>query len=147
MCRVQRDRPVHRGDHARLCGAGRPSQRRHAPGAPRTSLNAAVAPESTVFPVDVDRDTAEWKLDYWAGTIEQLIEAAHLSLDKVCALVPYPDGYDPKMYEAWKKADSIHKVQIVVEEKDGFTAHPKDLDALASINTADVHRIGTATNA
>ena len=48
----------------------------------RPSTRADAAPESTVFPVDVDRDEAEWKLDYWAGTIEQLVEAERLSLER-----------------------------------------------------------------
>ena len=88
---------------------------------------------STVFSVDRSgRDTAELDFTPWAGTVDQLVQAARHAADEIAELMPFPDGYDPEQkgdfdaakYAEWKDAEAARKMQIVVQEKEGFTGRP-----------------------
>lgn len=96
-------------------------------------------------------DTAKWFYDYWAGTMDQLVRAARHAAAEIAALVPFPDNFDPEadnrspaqreQVAAWEAATEARKISIIVSEKDGFTARPKDLDALAALGEASLDNI------
>jgi hypothetical protein len=98
--------------------------------------------------MDDRRDSAEWSVKHWAGTVGQLVEAARLSAERVAALVPYPADYDPDekpfdegKYSQWHAAQAARELSIVIEENEGFTGRPRDLNDLAAISEKTVRQV------
>jgi hypothetical protein len=116
---------------------------------PQRSRSAASADaRCKVQYMDDRRDSAEWSVKHWAGTVGQLVEAARLSAERVAALVPYPVGYDPDKepfdegkYSQWHAAQAARELSIVIEEHEGFTGHPRDLNDLAAISEKTVRQV------
>lgn len=87
-----------------------------------------------------EKDSTEWAWTHWAGSIAQLTEAARLAMEKVRALAPYPDDYDPKApgydsakHKAWLRAEDAHRLSISTAEKDGYSSELADLAELDEI--------------
>jgi hypothetical protein len=76
--------------------------------------------------MDGGRDTAKWEFGYWAGTLEQLVRAARHAADEVAALVPFPEGSEPKgnveELAAWsnakRDAEEARQLSITVAERE-----------------------------
>jgi hypothetical protein len=93
------------------------------------------------------RDVAEWKWPQWAGTLEQLHQAASLALPKLHAFAPFPEPYDADhpwdpqreerpinpRHQNYLEAVNVRKIEVVVEERDGYTHQAETLDYLTHI--------------
>jgi hypothetical protein len=95
-----------------------------------------------------EKDATEWEWSHWAGTVAQLVEAARLSMEKVRALAPYPEGYDPEApgydrekHRAWDKAKAAHRLSVSVAEKDGYSSDLRDLTELADMPERSLGKI------
>ncbi len=94
------------------------------------------------------RDIAEWKWSHWAGDVGQLHQAATLALPKLHVLAPFPEPYDAEhpwdqsrekrpinpRYEHYLAAVAARKVEVVVEERDGYTHYSDGLDYLLQVS-------------
>ena len=96
-----------------------------------------------------ETDTARWDLKVWAGTIDQLMRAAALAVQRVADAAPYPSDYDPDAasYDAekdamWHSAERARRVEIVVIEDGGFNRSLTAIDDLIDIPDDHLDRVG-----
>lgn len=87
-------------------------------------------------------DSTEWSWSHWAGSPEDLAEAARLAAERVAAAAPFPEGYDPddpdhrydaEQHDAFLRAKSARRLEIKVAEQDGYRSNLHDVDELAGL--------------
>jgi hypothetical protein len=102
-----------------------------------------------------ERDVAQWTWPQWAGTLQQLQAAAALARPKLQTFAAFPEPYDSDhpwdpskeqnpiqpRYARYLEAVSVRKVEVVVEERDGYTHHAQTLDYLTQISEQDASEI------
>lgn len=91
-------------------------------------------------------DRATWKIDPWAGTIDQVQQAARRCKAQVEAVAPYPEDYDPgdsrtrynrEKDRAWDAAERARRVEITIIEANGFVRSMTEIEDLAGLSPLD----------
>lgn len=94
------------------------------------------------MPVAKD-DSTEWSWSHWAGSPEDLADAARRAAERVAAAAPLPNGYDPDnpdhpydpdRHKAFLRAESARRLVIKVAETDGYRSNLHDVDELARLS-------------